>query len=317
VNQVVEGAFRRHYGHVFRYLLRRVGDPVEAEDLTQDVFAAATAALPRGSSAEQPLPWLYTVAKRRFADAARRHGRERRLTAFVGVRELDEYGPFVAAALRAAIGRLPGGQRQVVLLKLVRGLSFAEIGAEVGLGPFADAADYYREALSSGKARVVGTGEWRGRPVYWLELDRPTPAGLLMGIDRWTYEPLVMKVVATSGETQFEVGLLRLEYLSRAKAPFGTVVEDAWKFEGGGGGFGTLRPSLSVTEARTVLGVPRRSGWSAPAAPMWKASSSASSTGDGWAHLELAASRWSRCGRRARYGGGFTTCRLRPQASPI
>jgi DNA-directed RNA polymerase specialized sigma24 family protein len=28
---------------------------------------------------------------------------------------------------------LPGGQTQVVLLKLVRGLTFAEIGTEVGL----------------------------------------------------------------------------------------------------------------------------------------------------------------------------------------
>jgi RNA polymerase sigma factor (sigma-70 family) len=133
VNGVVEGAFRKHYGHVYRYLLRRVRNPAEAEDLAQDVFAAASGALPGGASMEQPLPWLYTVAKRRFADAARRRGRERRLTALVGVSRSDEYGPFVAAELRGALGRLPGGQREVVLLKLVRGLSFAEIGTELGL----------------------------------------------------------------------------------------------------------------------------------------------------------------------------------------
>lgn len=143
-------------------------------------------------------------------------------------------------------------------------VSRAELQAVVGLtGPFAGAADYYREALRSGKARVVGTGDWRDRPVYWLELDLPAPAGLRIGIDRRTYQPLIMKVLAADGgETRFEVGLLRLEYVSRAEAPFGKVIEDAWKFEGGGGGFGTVRPSLSVTEARTVLGVPAVwAGW--------------------------------------------------------
>ena len=44
----------------------------------------------------------------------------------------SDYEP-VAGALREALAALPGGQSQVVLLKLVRGLTFAEIGAEVGL----------------------------------------------------------------------------------------------------------------------------------------------------------------------------------------
>jgi DNA-directed RNA polymerase specialized sigma24 family protein len=44
----------------------------------------------------------------------------------------SDYEP-VAGALREALAALPGGQAQVVLLKLVRGLTFAEIGAEVGL----------------------------------------------------------------------------------------------------------------------------------------------------------------------------------------
>jgi DNA-directed RNA polymerase specialized sigma24 family protein len=47
-------------------------------------------------------------------------------------RASSDYAP-VAGALRDALAALPGGQLQVVLLKLVRGLTFAEIGAEVGL----------------------------------------------------------------------------------------------------------------------------------------------------------------------------------------
>jgi len=131
VNGVVDGAFRRHYGDVYRYLRRRVGDPGRAEELTQDVFAAATAALP--DEGPPALAWLYTVAKRRFADEARRRGRERRLAGLLPARESAEYGPSVAEALREALARLPGGQERVVVLKLLRGVTFAEIGAELGL----------------------------------------------------------------------------------------------------------------------------------------------------------------------------------------
>jgi len=133
VNGVAEGAFRRHYGHVYGYFRRRLGDPGRAEELTQDVFAAAAASLPEQRPGDPPvLAWLYTVARRRFADESRRRSRERRLAALVPMRSSSEYEP-VAGAIRDAIAALPGGQRQVVLLKLVRGLTFAEIGTEVGL----------------------------------------------------------------------------------------------------------------------------------------------------------------------------------------
>jgi RNA polymerase sigma-70 factor, ECF subfamily len=133
VNGVAEGAFRRHYGHVYGYFRRRLVDPARAEELTQDVFAAAASSLPEERPGDPPvLVWLYAVAKRRFADEARRRSRERRFAGMLPTRSPSDYTP-VAGALREALAALPGGQLQVVLLKLVRGLTFAEIGAEVGL----------------------------------------------------------------------------------------------------------------------------------------------------------------------------------------
>ena len=77
VSDAVERAFRRHYGQVYRYIRRRTGVRERAEDLTQEVFAAAAAALPRfRRRAGSALPWLYTVARRRFVDELRRRGRE-------------------------------------------------------------------------------------------------------------------------------------------------------------------------------------------------------------------------------------------------
>ena len=158
VNGVVEGAFRRHYGHVYRYFRRRVHDPDRAQDLAQDVFTAAAQALPDESEGGPPaLAWLYTVAKRRFADEARRTGRERGLLRRLGTPRSTAYGDSVTAALGEAIDRLPSGQRHIVVLKLLRGLSFAEIGRELGLSEAAAKMRFVR-ALRELRADLTERG---------------------------------------------------------------------------------------------------------------------------------------------------------------
>ena len=128
VNDVAEKAFRRHYDQVYRYLRWRTQDHYRAEELTQQVFAEAAASLRDTGGPE--LAWLYTVAKRRFADEARKRGAQ---LSTVPPPETSEYGPDVAVALRSALERLPEGQRQIVVLKLLRGARFAEIGETLGL----------------------------------------------------------------------------------------------------------------------------------------------------------------------------------------
>jgi len=150
VNDVAERAFRRHYGHVYRYVRRRTGDHHRAEELTQQVFADAAASLRDAES--PPLAWLYTVAKRRFADEARRRARGEPLALEAVPRvESRDYGRDVGAALRRGLARLPAGQEQVVVLKLLRGLRFAEIGELVGVSEDAAKMRFVRalEALRS------------------------------------------------------------------------------------------------------------------------------------------------------------------------
>jgi RNA polymerase sigma-70 factor (ECF subfamily) len=118
-----EGAFRRHYTEIYRYVRRRTRSEHEAEELTQQVFADAAASL--RCDGRPPIAWLYAVAKRRFADAARRPPAPLALEE-IAARE-HEYGPSVVASLRAAFERLPSSQRDVVVLKLLRGASFAEV----------------------------------------------------------------------------------------------------------------------------------------------------------------------------------------------
>jgi len=132
VNDVAEREVRRHYGQIYRFVRRRTHDHDHAEELTQQVFADAAASL--GSSSSPMLALLYTIAKRRFADEVRREVRSRTVElAAVPAPEGREYGRDVAAALAAAFGRLPEAQRQVAVLKLVRGARFAEIGRMLGV----------------------------------------------------------------------------------------------------------------------------------------------------------------------------------------
>jgi RNA polymerase sigma-70 factor (ECF subfamily) len=129
VTDPTEQAFRRHYAEVYRFVRRRTQSDADAEDLAQQVFADASASL--RVDGRPPIAWLYAVAKRRFADAARREARRAAFPPLL-TDHAAEYGPSVAASLRAAVDRLPETQRRVVVLKLLRGASFAEIATELG-----------------------------------------------------------------------------------------------------------------------------------------------------------------------------------------
>jgi len=129
-------AFSRHGGKIFRYLLRRIGNRHDAEELTQRVFTDVTAALARGERPDSMLAWLYTVAERRFTDELRHRARaadvSQRAVVDAQPRERSEYGPAVATALREEIERLPVDQGRVVVMKVLEGRSFAEIARAVG-----------------------------------------------------------------------------------------------------------------------------------------------------------------------------------------
>jgi RNA polymerase sigma factor (sigma-70 family) len=152
VNDVAETAFRRHYDQVYRYLRWRTHDHHRAEELTQQVFVDAAASL--RESGDPPLAWLYTVAKRRFADEARKRGAH---VSPVSAPETTEYGADVSAALQTALRRLPEGQRQVVVLKLLRGARFAEIGDKLGLTEAAAKMRFVR-AVEALRAELEGEG---------------------------------------------------------------------------------------------------------------------------------------------------------------
>ena len=133
MNDPAAEAFERHYGSVYRFVRRRSPGRDEAEDLTQEVFAAAVAALGEARvESPPPLSWLYTVAQRRLVDAARRGRLAPVSTAEEPAVEDAGYGWEVAEALAGAVAALPEFQRQVVVAKLWEGRRLSEIAERLG-----------------------------------------------------------------------------------------------------------------------------------------------------------------------------------------
>src|SRR6266571_2192951 len=95
-------SYRRHFDDVYRFVRRRT-TVADAEDLTQEVFAAAAVALADARvEAPPPLAWLYTVARRRLVDLARRRASSDSLAENDGTSEQRTYGPEVGEELAAA-----------------------------------------------------------------------------------------------------------------------------------------------------------------------------------------------------------------------
>ncbi len=136
MGRLAEQAFRRYYGQVYRYLLRRTANPSEAEELTQRVFTDAAEAERQLERDQRPiLPWLLTVAHRRWVDERRRSRRQQNTLDRVatGAERAASSDEELAGALRRVLAQLPDEQREVAIRRLWHGRSFRDIASDLGL----------------------------------------------------------------------------------------------------------------------------------------------------------------------------------------
>jgi RNA polymerase sigma-70 factor, ECF subfamily len=125
--------YERHRDDVWRYFRRRVPDA--AEDLVTEVFVVAWRR--RADVPDEPLPWLYGVARHVLSNhrrgAARQEALLRRASEHVQASGGD---PAELVGVRADLGRalraLSETEREVVLLVAWEGLSIAEAAAALG-----------------------------------------------------------------------------------------------------------------------------------------------------------------------------------------
>jgi RNA polymerase sigma-70 factor (ECF subfamily) len=124
--------YESHVDRVYAYILRRVQDRTEAEDLTADVFRMALTGLsgyePRGIPFAA---WLFRIAANRIADRWHELARE------APPEEAAEPATADAEVERRAmlfqlVGRLPADQRRVIEARFAEQKSIREIAAELG-----------------------------------------------------------------------------------------------------------------------------------------------------------------------------------------
>ena len=144
----MEVLVRRFAARLLTFLMRLTGRLHVAEDLFQETFVAVWAKRETYHVGRAFNPWLYAIAVNKHRERGRRKAHVRELPA-VPVVELDEDPPDARdrfAEARLALGKLGDRQREVVVLHLYGGLSYAQIGECLGVGE-TTARGYMFEAL--------------------------------------------------------------------------------------------------------------------------------------------------------------------------
>jgi RNA polymerase sigma-70 factor (ECF subfamily) len=125
--------YERYASSVYGYVASIVRDEHEAEDVTQQVFIKLMTKLHHYEERETPfLGWLLRIARNATIDFMR----QRRATPCADVAPAEpasqDFDSDRSSALRTALAALPGGQREVVVLRHVIGLSPREIARRLG-----------------------------------------------------------------------------------------------------------------------------------------------------------------------------------------
>jgi len=128
--------YDRALPQVYGYLVRRVGNPAVAEDLTGETFLAAAQAVKNGGGPRLSTAWLVTVARNKLVDHWRHAAVEEEKLPLVGTDDvvLDEDADlrFERARARAVLLELGPHHRCALTLRYLDGLPVAEVAVEMG-----------------------------------------------------------------------------------------------------------------------------------------------------------------------------------------
>jgi RNA polymerase sigma factor (sigma-70 family) len=150
-DQRISDVVRREQSRLRNFIRRRVPDPLDAEDVLQDVFYRLVEANRLLMPIEHVTGWLFRVARNRITDLFRKKEPEN-FSEIEAVDEEDEWLPFedllpspeagpealyarsvLLDELERAVAELPKDQRDVFIAHEFDGRSFKELSAESGV----------------------------------------------------------------------------------------------------------------------------------------------------------------------------------------
>jgi RNA polymerase sigma factor (sigma-70 family) len=150
-DQRISDVVKREQSRLLNFIRRRVPDPLDAEDILQDVFYRLVEANRLLMPIEHATGWLFRVARNRITDLFRKkepenfseielEDEEGALLRFEDLLPSPDAGPEALYArnvllreLERAVAELPKDQREVFVAHEFEGRSFKELSAETGV----------------------------------------------------------------------------------------------------------------------------------------------------------------------------------------
>jgi len=141
--------YERYVRPVYRYLYSQIGDAADAEDLTSQTFLSALEALPRYRHRGRFAAWLFVIARRKALDYFRRRRPQVDLDGLpLRADGADPASQVIQSQRRQdlsqRIAALSDEEQDLLRLRYVADLSFAEIGAILGKNEQAAKKSLYR-----------------------------------------------------------------------------------------------------------------------------------------------------------------------------
>ena len=134
--------YNLYFPRVYRYILARMGNPYDAEDLTEEVFLRVIDAIERFQWREAPFSaWLFRIAHNAVISQRRKEGARGRSTPLSEALPMNSQGPeetvekrLVLNEVMKAAETLPEAQRRVISLRFAAGLTVAETARAMDKG---------------------------------------------------------------------------------------------------------------------------------------------------------------------------------------
>ena len=145
----LDAVYREHSASVYRFLYAKTGDAGLAEELTQETFFQAVKSIDRFDGSSKITTFLFGIAKNVWLNEYRKRKKAPvplpdDETVAVPSAETDVLAKMGREEILAAVHRIPEPGREIVYLRLLGSLSFAEIGSILGQTENRARVTYYR-----------------------------------------------------------------------------------------------------------------------------------------------------------------------------
>jgi len=154
--------YEQHFDRIYRYVALRIGDKIEAEDMTQQVFINALRSISSFKWRGIPFSaWLFRIAHNQVVDYLRKKAKQATIPLDESQASSDSNPQLVAERrldieqLLLATRHLTEAQREVISLRFAGGLSIAQVSKVMGKSEGAVKALQHSAIVALRKALMV------------------------------------------------------------------------------------------------------------------------------------------------------------------